>query len=109
MFLSDVLKKEECRNEALQELRKLGIKCRPKKPKQHNLKAGYKVFKVPLKNISQQTVTLKTGQQIAVPKLVHEMCSLIMTKVSTEGLFRKEGSKVRQGEMKVNSVKSNRI
>ncbi|XP_044263931.1 rho GTPase-activating protein gacJJ-like [Tribolium madens] len=101
MFLSDVLKKEECRNEALQELRKLGIKCRPKKPKQQNIKATRKVFKVPLRSLSTETVTLKTGQQIAVPKLVHELCSFILAKVSTEGLFRKEGSKVRQNEIKL--------
>ncbi|EFA06966.2 rho GTPase-activating protein 11A [Tribolium castaneum] len=101
MFLSDVLKKEECRNEALQELQKLGIKCRPKKPKQQTVKATRKVFKVPLRSLSAETVTLKTGQQIAVPKLVHELCSFILAKVSTEGLFRKEGSKARQNEIKL--------
>lgn len=48
-----------------------------------------------------QTVTLASGQQLIVPKLVHEMCSYVLTKVCTEGLFRKGGSKSRQNEIKV--------
>lgn len=51
-----------------------------------------------------QTVTLVTGQQLKVPKIVHELCSFILSKVETEGLFRKGGSKSRQNEIKVLSV-----
>lgn len=60
-----------------------------------------KAFKVPLQNLPMQIVTLPSGQQLVVPKLVHELCSYIMSKVSTEGLFRKGGSKSRQNEIKV--------
>lgn len=56
---------------------------------------------MPLQNLNTQTVTLENGRQLNVPKLVHEMCSFILTKVETEGVFRKEGSKSRQNEIKV--------
>ncbi|KAJ3649137.1 hypothetical protein Zmor_020895 [Zophobas morio] len=99
MFLSDVLKKEACRKEALQELQRLKVKTRIRKAKP-DVKSTAKTFKAPLGALPTEIVTLKTGQQIAIPKLIHQMCSFILTKVTTEGLFRKEGSKARQGEMK---------
>ncbi|XP_060536047.1 rho GTPase-activating protein gacN-like isoform X2 [Cylas formicarius] len=103
MFINDVHKKEEIRNIAIEHLRKYGIKYRPKKcrPATQALKYGKKVFKVPLQNLETETVTLSNGQQLKIPKCIHEMCSYILTKVQTEGLFRKEGSRSRQNEIKL--------
>lgn len=56
--------------------------------------------------LPMQTVTLASGQQLVVPKLVHELCSFILTKVETEGLFRKGGSKARQNEIRVSSYEN---
>lgn len=58
--------------------------------------------------LSTQIVTLPSGQQLVVPKLVHELCSFILTKVQTEGLFRKGGSKSRQNEIKVGFIKNSK-
>ncbi|KAI4467626.1 rho gtpase activating protein 11a [Holotrichia oblita] len=101
MFLNDVNKKEEIKNLALQDLRSVGIKFRLKKSKQNvqDLKSR-KAFKTPLSSLTTQTVTLPSGQQLIIPKLVHELCSFILTKVHTEGLFRKGGSKSRQNEIR---------
>ncbi|KAK9687853.1 RhoGAP domain [Popillia japonica] len=100
MFLNDVNKKEEIKNLALQDLRNVGIKFRLKKNKQNELKSR-KAFKTPLSSLTTQTVTLPSGQQLVIPKLVHELCSFILTKVHTEGLFRKGGSKSRQNEIRL--------
>ncbi|KAI4467645.1 rho gtpase activating protein 11a [Holotrichia oblita] len=102
MFLNDVNKKEEIKNLALQDLRSVGIKFRLKKSKQNvqDLKSR-KAFKTPLSSLTTQTVTLPSGQQLIIPKLVHELCSFILTKVHTEGLFRKGGSKSRQNEIRL--------
>lgn len=56
---------------------------------------------MPLASLATQTVTLPSGQQLVVPKLVHEMCSFILDKVETEGIFRKGGSRSRQNEIRV--------
>ncbi|CAG9853892.1 unnamed protein product [Phyllotreta striolata] len=102
MFINDVNKKEEIRNIATKQLRKLGIRQRVKYPKLNvqNQKLK-KLFKTPLQNLENETVTLKNGQQLVVPKRLYEMCSYILSKVETEGLFRKEGSKSRQNEIKL--------
>lgn len=60
-----------------------------------------KFFNVPLQNLENETVTLQNGQQLVIPKRLFEMCSFILIHVETEGLFRKEGSKSRQNEIKV--------
>ncbi|KAK4885710.1 hypothetical protein RN001_001981 [Aquatica leii] len=102
MYMNDVNKKEEIKNVAIKDLRGLGIKYRPKK--QRNLqdtRIGRRVFKTVLHLLPMQTVTLKTGQQLIVPKLVNDLCSFILSKVETEGLFRKGGSKARQNEIKL--------
>ncbi|KRT83583.1 hypothetical protein AMK59_4696, partial [Oryctes borbonicus] len=103
MFLNDVHKKEEIKNLALQDLRHFGIKFRLKKNKQQTVQEfkSRKTFKTPLSALTTQTVTLPSGQQLVVPKLVHELCSFILTKVDTEGLFRKGGSKCRQNEIRL--------
>lgn len=64
-----------------------------------------KLFSVPLQNLENETVTLKNGQQLVIPKRLYEMCSFILINVDTEGVFRKEGSKSRQNEIKVSSFK----
>lgn len=56
---------------------------------------------MPLSSLPQQTVTLTSGQQLEVPMLVHDLCSHVLTKIETEGLFRKGGSKARQNEIQV--------
>ncbi|GJQ76282.1 hypothetical protein Trydic_g2012 [Trypoxylus dichotomus] len=103
MFLNDVHKREEIRNLALQDLKNLGIKFRLKKNKQQSVQEfkSRKAFKTSLSALTTQTVTLPSGQQLVVPKLVHELCSFILTKVHTEGLFRKGGSKNRQNEIRL--------
>ncbi|KAF2885228.1 hypothetical protein ILUMI_20947 [Ignelater luminosus] len=103
MFMNDVNKKEEIRNVAIQDLRNLGIKFRPKKQRHHvqEVRIGRRIFKTALHLLPMQTVTLASGQQLVVPKLVHELCSFILTKVETEGLFRKGGSKARQNEIRL--------
>ncbi|KAF7272688.1 uncharacterized protein LOC143201564 isoform X1 [Rhynchophorus ferrugineus] len=103
MFINDVNKREEIRNIAVQHLRKYGIKYRPKKgrPPPQGARYGKKFFKVPLINLETETVTLSNGQQLIIPKRIHEMCSYVLSKVQTEGIFRKEGSKSRQNEIKL--------
>lgn len=59
------------------------------------------MFKTDLCLLPTQTVTLRTGQQLKIPKIIHELCTFILNKVETEGLFRKGGSKSRQNEIKV--------
>lgn len=56
---------------------------------------------MPLQQLETETVTLTNGQQLIIPKRIHEMCSYILSKVQTEGIFRKEGSKSRQHEIKL--------
>lgn len=63
-----------------------------------------KLFNVPLQNLENETVTLRDGQQLVVPKRLYEMCSFILNHVEIEGLFRKEGSKSRQNEIKVGKI-----
>ncbi|XP_030756674.1 uncharacterized protein LOC115882610 isoform X2 [Sitophilus oryzae] len=103
MFINDVNKKEEIRNIAIQHLRKDGIKYRPKKgrPPPQITRYGKKFFKVPLVNLETETVTLSNGQQLTIPKRIHELCTYILSRVQTEGIFRKEGSKSRQNEIKL--------
>lgn len=123
MFMNDVYKKEEIRNIAIHDLRELGVKHRPKKFKyqqvdfQHlflklvnitqcilqesNGRNGKRVFKTPLHLLPTRTITLKTGQQLMIPKILDELCTYVLTKAETEGLFRKGGSKSRQNEIKV--------
>lgn len=60
-----------------------------------------KCFKIELSLLPTQVVTLSDGQQLLVPVVVHQLCSFILKKGDTEGLFRKEGSKSRQNEIKV--------
>lgn len=48
-----------------------------------------------------ETVTLLSGQQLVVPRIVQQLCAFILKNVETEGLFRKGGSKSRQNEIKV--------
>lgn len=102
MFINDVLKKEEIQCLAVGDLKTLGIKYRPKKSRQHTEEAkSRKVFKRALNLLPVETVTLPSGQQLLVPKIVHELCSFIVMQIDTEGLFRKGGSKNRQNEIKL--------
>ncbi|XP_050311629.1 LOW QUALITY PROTEIN: rho GTPase-activating protein 11A-like [Anthonomus grandis grandis] len=64
-------------------------------------KYGRKFFKVPLQNLEIITVTLTDGQQLIIPKRIHEICTYVLSKVQTEGLFRREGSRSRQQEIKL--------
>ncbi|KAL1501514.1 hypothetical protein ABEB36_006821 [Hypothenemus hampei] len=104
MFINDVNRKEEIQNIAIEHLKKHGIKYKLKKPRTVSSsqlsKCGKKLFKVPLRNLETETVTLFNGQQLIIPKRIHEMCSFILSKVQTEGVFRKEGSKTRQLDIK---------
>ncbi|XP_018328100.1 rho GTPase-activating protein 11A-like [Agrilus planipennis] len=103
MFMNDVNKKEEIRNAVIEELRSFGIKYRPKKSRQNvqEQRRGNRVFGISLHLLPMQTVTLESGQQLTVPKLLHKLCSYTLTMIETEGLFRKEGSKARQNEIKL--------
>ncbi|XP_031354296.1 rho GTPase-activating protein 11B-like isoform X1 [Photinus pyralis] len=102
MFINDVTKKEEIKNIAVKHLREIGVKYRPKKLRNvQEERIGRQCFKTALCLLPMQTVTLASGQQLVVPKLVDDLCSYILTKVTTEGLFRKGGSKARQNEMKL--------
>lgn len=102
MFINDVNKKEEIRNIAIKNLRKLDVKQRIKcfRPSTQTIKTK-KLFKVPLVNLENETVTLRNGQQLVIPKRLYEMCSFILSNVDTEGIFRKEGSRSRQNELKL--------
>ncbi|XP_056639254.1 uncharacterized protein LOC130446807 [Diorhabda sublineata] len=102
MFINDVNKKEEIRNIAIKNLRKLDVKQRIKcfRPSTQTIKTK-KLFKVPLANLENETVTLRNGQQLVIPKRLYEMCSFILSNVDTEGIFRKEGSRSRQNEIKL--------
>lgn len=64
------------------------------------------MFKIPLGTLPLQIVTMATGQQLQVPKVVDQLCSFVLAKVETEGLFRKAGSKARQNEMQVRLTQS---
>ncbi|XP_066144058.1 rho GTPase-activating protein 11A-like isoform X2 [Euwallacea fornicatus] len=103
MFINDVHRKEEIQNIAVQRLKTFGIKYRAKKARvsQQVNKYGKKLFKVPLHRLETETVTLLNGQQLTIPKRIHDMCSFILSKVQTEGIFRIEGSKSRQHEIKL--------
>nr|CAH7753407.1 unnamed protein product [Callosobruchus chinensis] len=102
MFINNVNKKEEIKNIALRNLRKYGIKHRVKASRHPvQVAKSKKLFKVPLQNLENETITLKNGQQLVIPKRLFELCSYILTKVDTEGIFRKEGSKSRQNEIKL--------
>ncbi|VEN39770.1 unnamed protein product [Callosobruchus maculatus] len=102
MFINNVNKKEEIKNIALRNLRKYGIKHRVKATRHPvQVAKSKKLFKVPLQNLENETITLKNGQQLVIPKRLFELCSYILTKVDTEGIFRKEGSKSRQNEIKL--------
>ncbi|KAF5304786.1 hypothetical protein FQA39_LY09563 [Lamprigera yunnana] len=102
MYMNNVNKKEEIKNIAIKNLRNLGVKYRPKKQRNaQDCRIGRRVFKTVLHLLPMQTVTLKTGQQLIVPKLVSDLCLFILSKVETEGLFRKGGSKARQNEIKL--------
>ncbi|XP_066258989.1 rho GTPase-activating protein 11A-like isoform X2 [Euwallacea similis] len=103
MFINDVHRKEEIQNIAVQRLKTYGIKYRAKKARvsQQVNKYGKKLFKVPLHRLETETVTLLNGQQLTIPKRIHDMCSYILSKVQTEGIFRMEGSKSRQHEIKL--------
>ncbi|KAK5647345.1 hypothetical protein RI129_002237 [Pyrocoelia pectoralis] len=102
MFINDVNKKEEIKNIAVKHLRELGVKYRPKKPRNiQDARIGRQCFKTALCLLPMQTVTLVSGQQLIVPKLLDDLCSFILANVSTEGLFRKGGSKARQNDIKL--------
>nr|CAI5839127.1 unnamed protein product [Callosobruchus analis] len=102
MFINNVNKKEEIKNIALRNLRKYGIKHRVKASRHPvQVAKSKKLFKVPLQNLENETITLNNGQQLVIPKRLFELCSYILTKVDTEGIFRKEGSKSRQNEIKL--------
>lgn len=58
-------------------------------------------FKVRLQYLENETITLKNGQQLVIPKQLYEICCFIFNHVDTEGIFRKEGSRSRQHEIKV--------
>lgn len=66
---------------------------------------GIKVFKRPLNLLPLETVTLISGQQLIVPRILHQLCDFILKNADTEGLFRKGGSKSRQNEIKVEHQK----
>ncbi|KAK9869240.1 hypothetical protein WA026_002991 [Henosepilachna vigintioctopunctata] len=103
MFMNDVHKKDEIKEIAIQDLRRMGVKYRRKKakPTVQEVKKTLKCFKVDLSLLPTQLVTLSDGQQLVVPIVVHDLCSFILKKIDTEGLFRKEGSKSRQNEIKL--------
>lgn len=61
-------------------------------------------FKVHLQYLENETITLKNGQQLVIPKQLYEICSFIFNRVETEGVFRKEGSRSRQQEIKVSNI-----
>ncbi|XP_050510477.1 T-cell activation Rho GTPase-activating protein-like [Diabrotica virgifera virgifera] len=101
MFISDVNKKDEIRTIAIKNLRKLNAKPRIKYSRPTIQASKEKqLFHVALSKLENETVTLRNGQQLVVPKRLYEMCSFILSKVETEGLFRKEGSKNRQNKIK---------
>lgn len=100
--MNDVNKQEEIRTIATVELKSLGVKYRYKKHRQHAQDTkSRKAFKTPLHLLSTRTVTLESGQQLPIPKMIQNLCSFVLTKVETEGLFRKGGSKSRQNEIKL--------
>ncbi|XP_044746134.1 rho GTPase-activating protein gacN-like [Coccinella septempunctata] len=103
MFMNDVHKKDEIKEIAIQDLRRIGVKFRRKKskPNAQETRKTSKCFKIELSLLPTQVVTLSDGQQLLVPTVVHQLCSFILKKVDTEGLFRKEGSKSRQNEIKL--------
>lgn len=100
--MNDVNKQEEIRTIATVELKSLGVKYRYKKHRQHAQDTkSRKAFKTPLHSLPTRTVTLESGQQLPIPKMIQNLCSFVLTKVETEGLFRKGGSKSRQNEIKL--------
>ncbi|XP_017777488.1 PREDICTED: serine/arginine repetitive matrix protein 1-like isoform X2 [Nicrophorus vespilloides] len=102
MYINDVLKKDEIRSIAIQDLKQFGVKYRSKKARQYVQETKTrKVFRVALHLLPMETVTLPSGQQLVVPKIVNDLCSFIITKIDTEGLFRKGGSKSRQNEIRL--------
>ncbi|XP_045483068.1 rho GTPase-activating protein gacN-like [Harmonia axyridis] len=103
MFINDVHKKDDIKDVAIQDLRRIGVKFRRKKnkPAVQETRKTTKCFKIDLGLLPTQVVTLSDGQQLLVPIVVHELCSFILKKIDTEGLFRKEGSKSRQNEIKL--------
>ncbi|KAL3286348.1 hypothetical protein HHI36_000856 [Cryptolaemus montrouzieri] len=103
MFMNDVHKKDEIKEFAIQDLRRMGVKYRKKKSKQlvQEVKKSKRCFKTELHLLPTQVVTLSDGQQLVVPIVIHDLCSFILKRIDTEGLFRKEGSKSRQNEIKL--------
>lgn len=122
--MNDVNKTDLIKSIAIQDLRNFGIKYRNNKSNVGKKKLpqvsflnfmflevllicvqetrnGRRVFKIALDSLPQQTVTLTSGQQLIVPEVLHKLCTFILARVETEGLFRKGGSKSRQNEIKV--------
>ncbi|KAG5869511.1 hypothetical protein JTB14_035109 [Gonioctena quinquepunctata] len=57
-------------------------------------------FGVPLEKLTPETVTLMTGFEVAVPKVLHELCEYVLANVDEEGVFRKQGCNARQARVK---------
>ncbi|XP_046402105.1 uncharacterized protein LOC124168051 isoform X2 [Ischnura elegans] len=103
----DLCDKEVLRNAAIQELRKLGFKNilkqkRTRQKGEEDRKCGVRrrLFHVELHSLAHRIIALKSGVKTEVPSFVVEACEFIGENISTEGLFRKAGSNVRQKEIK---------
>lgn len=49
-------------------------------------------------------VILLNGGIVQVPRFIFDACQIILDNVSTEGLFRKAGSNMRQKEIRVSGI-----
>lgn len=59
-----------------------------------------RIFNVPIQKLHKSPVQLKTGQVLAIPKIVQELCEQILENVETEGIFLKSGSRSKQVKIK---------
>lgn len=104
MFLSNLSNhcKEQVSSLVLKNLAS-ELKCKIKKDKEKTRRftTTRKIFGQPIQAGVLVDVTLTNNTIVQVPSFVHQACERILLNVTTEGIFRRGGSTIRQKAIRV--------
>ena len=104
MFLTDLNNqcKEQISTLVVKDLAtELKFKIKKDKDKSRRFTTTKKIFGQPIQAVTLKQVTLNNNTSVQVPLFVHQACERILMNVTTEGIFRRGGSTVRQKAIRV--------
>ncbi|KAK6638874.1 hypothetical protein RUM43_007144 [Polyplax serrata] len=105
MYIFDIENKSNLNDVLLENLKWLGVRCRPpkklKENEKENVYSEHQVFQKPLRLLKKCSAFRLDGSSVIIPEFLSEACGVIEKEIRVEGIFRKAGSTCKQKERKM--------